>query len=79
MFGKDERAYAYEHYGSREKYAAFVCRQYVGALMLLTQTSLCNKYGIVVTLSEDEGGKYYVYNVKLYAQHSHDTEYPYPT
>ena len=42
-------------------------------------TPFCHEDGIVVALTEDEGGKDDIHYVEFYAKESHESQYPYPT
>ena len=78
MAGENECADANEHDECRQDYAAFVGGEEWLPMHIFRDTALGHKDGIVVALSEDEGRKDDVDNVKLDAQNSQDAQNPYP-
>ena len=78
MLGEDECADADEHYQGREDDAPFVGSKDGAFVNIFRDAALRHEDGVVVALTEDEGGEDDVDDVELDAQQRHDAQNPYP-
>ena len=79
MLGNNKSSYAYEHDNGRKQNAMLIgCKDRLARLMLI-DTALGHKDGIVISLTEDKRGKDDINDIELDAEYSHESEDPHPT
>ena len=78
VLGKDECTDADEHDDSRDDDAVLIGSEHLAPVSIFILASLCHKDGVVVALSEDEGGENDVHHIELNIQQCHHAEDPYP-
>ena len=78
MTGEDEGANADEHDKGGDDDAVLVGSKHLAAIGILVLATFGDEDGVVVALSEDEGGENDVYHIELDAQQGHNAQYPHP-